>query len=263
MVVVGTDKHTQQDYATEIIKLCEQHHIPWIKRKTPFDFKSKYAIAISWRWLLPTENQQLIVFHDSLLPTYRGFAPLVNQLIEGETTIGVTALFAAAEYDRGDIIQQAKTTISYPLTISAAIECIAPLYGHLLTSIFRQLATTPTLPATPQQEAAATYSLWRDEADYAIDWTQSASRIRRKIDAVGFPYLGARCTYDGQLITVQQASEVPDVNIVNRDVGKVIFMRDQRPIVVCGTGLLKLEAAVFVDSNESIFPLKSFRTRFQ
>jgi methionyl-tRNA formyltransferase len=53
---------------------------------------SDFNIAISWRWMLKVSN--LIVIHDSLLPKYRGFSPLVNMLINGEDTLGVTVLFA-------------------------------------------------------------------------------------------------------------------------------------------------------------------------
>ena len=76
------------------------------------------AIAVSWRYMLPLDinnflRVSLIVFHDSLLPRYRGFAPTPTAIINGENVIGVTALFAASGVDDGDIILQREIKISH------------------------------------------------------------------------------------------------------------------------------------------------------
>ena len=68
------------------------------------------------------------MFHDSLLPKYRGFAPLVKGLICGETRFGVTALFGASQYDAGDILFQASVGITYPIAISDLITRVADCY---------------------------------------------------------------------------------------------------------------------------------------
>ncbi|MFK7937371.1 MAG: methionyl-tRNA formyltransferase [Saprospiraceae bacterium] len=262
VVVVGRDKNIKCDYAAEIIALCTSQNIPWAERKTQITISSSYAIAISWRWLIHLGNCELLVFHDSLLPKYRGFAPLVNQLIAGDATIGVTALFATEQYDCGDIIAQEQTEIKFPIIIADAIEIVSGLYQKLICNITQQLANRTPLPRRAQIEADATYSLWRDAEDYFIDWSQSASHIRRHIDAVGFPYQGAKTRLKDEIITIEKAEEWTDVNIVNRTSGKVIFIRDNYPVVVCGTGLLQIKAAK--DANgDSVIPLKQFRVRFQ
>jgi methionyl-tRNA formyltransferase len=71
-------------------------------------------MAVSWRWLIDHPAEQLIVFHDSLLPRYRGFEPLVTSLVNGETRIGVAALFGASEFDTGDVIVQSATASRIP-----------------------------------------------------------------------------------------------------------------------------------------------------
>ncbi len=108
LVVIGKDKSLDDDCAIKIEKLCKEHNIKYTYDKK-IECLSQYAIAISWRWLLNLGTTQLIVIHDSLLPKYRGFSPLVNQLINGETKIGATALFASEKYDEGNIIIQKKT----------------------------------------------------------------------------------------------------------------------------------------------------------
>lgn len=262
-VIIGEDKATENDYSDEIIALCKKHAIKFFRRKESYTITSKYSLAISWRWLIPTENTELIVLHDSLLPKYRGFAPLVNQLINGEKTIGLTAIKASDQYDRGPIIMQQSVAIQYPIKINDAIEVISDLYSSITADIFRTVANESKLVFIPQDESQATYSLWRDEDDYRIDWTQDSSCIIRFIHAVGYPYLGASTLFEDKKIRVYDVELHPDVHIVNRDSGKIIFFDSDRPVVVCGTGLIKILDARFDDTGASIFPLNKFRVRFK
>lgn len=264
LVVIGRDKNVMLDYNEQIKHLCEDANIPCVQRD---DFhprlikSSKYALAISWRWLINLEGIKLLVMHDSLLPSYRGFAPLVNQLIQGETTVGVTLLFATDEYDKGNIIQQAQVELRYPVKIQAAIEIITSCYIELTLFICRTFLQFENFQAFPQNESKATYSLWRDEFDYYIDWSKDSATIRRFVDAVGYPYTGAKTFLADKRITIYQVAEYPDVTIINRDVGKVIFLEKKHPVVACGEGLLLIKEACF-DDGVSALPLKRFRSRF-
>jgi methionyl-tRNA formyltransferase len=106
-VVVGTDSNVENAFSEEIIKLAIDKNIRYfIRGDDPSVEVDKYIFAISWRWMINHPTNKLIVFHDSLLPRYRGFAPLVNMLINGESKIGVSAIFGSSEYDRGDLIAQ-------------------------------------------------------------------------------------------------------------------------------------------------------------
>ena len=110
----------------------------------------------------------LIVLHDSLLPKYRGFAPLPTALINAEPYVGVTALFAkekSDEYDRGDILGQRKLAVTYPARIQTVISAISGAYADLVIDIWRRIHAGVKLTGTPQNEAEATYSLWRVGAD--------------------------------------------------------------------------------------------------
>ena len=262
-VIIGRDAKVQKDYAEEIKALCEYKELPYAFRQMKSEpIAGSYALAVSWRWMLPLDLHTLIVFHDSLLPRYRGFAPLVSQLIEGESELGVTALFASKEYDRGDIIASERVKISYPIRIQEAIEAIVPLYGKLAVQIVRAIAAGKRLQARPQDEALATYSLWRDDQDYYINWTWPADKIERFVDATGFPYLGARTTLDGKEIILEKVKALPDVSIHNRTAGKVIFVQKGQPVVVCGKDLLRIEKAHYAQEGYPILPLKGFRKRF-
>ena len=261
-VIVGEDKNVLNDYSAEIYNLCGEYGIQAEPRSNFESYNTRYALAISWRWIIPISPiHKLIVLHDSLLPKYRGFSPLVSQLINGEKKIGVTALYASENYDEGNIIYQSSSNIDYPITISEAIEIINKNYIETTAWIFNHASKNIPLPSLPQPHDLATYSLWRDDEDYRINWQDTASRIERFINAVGFPYKGAQCLLNGKVIQIKKAIAVNDVFIENRDVGKVLFVKNNKPVIVCGKGLLLIEKAIYLD-GESIIPMKKFRSRF-
>lgn len=261
-VVIGQDASVLNDYSSEIAAVCDSAGVKFSHRKDFSEVTTEYIMAISWRWLINHAPEKLIVFHDSLLPKYRGFAPLVNALINGESKIGVSAIFGASEYDRGDIIHQTSVPIRYPITIADAIKAIGDCYLHAGLAVLQKLASGEPLLAQAQDHKQATYSLWRDDEDYQIDWSQSARKIRRMIDAVGNPYKGAFCKVDGVPARILSAEDQDDVQIENRTAGKVIFFENGLPVVVCGTGLLKVTACVTDEEGSTMLPLSKFRVRF-
>ncbi len=263
-VVYATDRNVEKDYADEIIALCKKYNILHYNRNTFDETKLNtvsYYIAISWRWLINSNLEKLIVFHDSILPRYRGFNPLVTALINGDSEIGVTAIFANKEFDKGDIIGVKKTIINYPIKINEAIEKISVCYQDLLNEIIQKI-TTNTLKAIPQDESQATFSLWRDEEDYQIDWNLEASFLERTINALGFPYGGARTIMEESVIVLDDVKMVSDVKIENRTPGKILFLENNQPSIVCGNGLIKIEKARYLNNGQEVI-FNKFRTRLK
>lgn len=264
-IVVAHDGGVDNDYNSEIREICYQHSINCISKEQSDNYLKNftgYLFAIGWRWMV-SSNSNLIVIHDSLLPKYRGFSPLVNALINGDTEIGATALHGAEEYDKGHIIASQSIRISYPIKISTAIDQVSTLYAAIVKDILNNLSSGNQLDSMPQDDSAATYSLWRDEKDYFIDWTRSAKEIERFVDAVGEPYLGARCYVNGVLGIVNSVESLPDLYVCDRfnAIGKVINIVNDKPVIVCREGLLKI-TEMYSDSGESLLPLKKFRVRF-
>ena len=218
-------------HSDEIAKLCELNSLKHFYRgNEPKVDKNHYIFAISWRWMIKHPSNKLIVFHDSLLPKYRGFAPLVNMLINGEEQIGVSAIFGSSEYDKGVVIQQKGTQISYPIKIADAIKINNNNYLYLVEILVKKISKSEKITATTQFELNASYSIWRDFDDYFIDWTQSASEIKRFVDAVGSPYLGARSRIsNGDELIIEDTIVVTDVHCELRHVGKVIFVEEGKP----------------------------------
>lgn len=265
-VVIGRDSTVHNDYSREIARSCEENSVSYYFRgDAPKIDPGSYVLAVSWRWMISHPEKKLIIFHDSILPKYRGFAPLINMLVNGETEIGVTAIFGASEYDRGDIIAQEKTTINYPIKIYDAIKINNSNYRKLISKIIKNIKFNELIISHKQIENEASYSIWRDLYDYYIDWSKGAEEIKRLVDAVGFPYLGARSkVYNDDDIIIEEAVTVEDVECVPRHVGKVIFVDNGFPVVVCGQGLLKITKAKYDkgDTDTGFLPLKKHRTRF-
>lgn len=263
-VVVGRDASVLKDYEAEIIEFCLKNHIKVVRRDDFDGVRTEYAVAISWRWLIRHPQDRLIVFHDSILPKYRGFAPLVNSLINGEPRIGVSAIFGGGEYDSGNIITQSVMHVEYPIKINNAISLICDCYVRCAETVFEAIASNKNIVSFAQAEEDASYSVWRDELDYAIDWSRSSTFIRRFIDAVGFPYKGAYTLLDGVKVRVHAAVEYPDKKVENRCSGKVLLLSEGKPVVICGQGLLRIEEAIIEDDagGRSLSDLGKFRMRF-
>lgn len=267
-VVGAKDLQIEHDYYDEIIELCKKHNIMFYDKAHAWEncITDEYVFTISWRWLINEEKvKKLVISHDSLLPKYRGFAPLVNMLINRESEIGVTFLFASNEYDAGNIILQKKLPITYPIKIAEAIDLIAQKYSEGLIEIINSVQEANNIELIPQDHTKATFSLWRDEDDYLIDFNDSADNIKRFIDAVGLPYRGATAYIRDEKVRVLDVETYSDIIIEDRiaHLGKVIFLNNKQPVVICKQGLLKIENVINDKSGESILPLKSFRTRFK
>lgn len=261
-LIIGKDTGVVNDYSDDIVAFAQANQIRYFLRSEADEeviAQGKLSVAIGWRWLISLEIP-LIVFHDSILPKYRGFNPLVSALINGDPEVGVTALIGTDEFDKGDVIGQRIIPIAYPIKIEDAIERISKEYTTLLEEVMSGFLKQ-TLKGVPQDESNASFSLWRDEEDYHIDWNQDSTTIRRMIDAVGFPYKGAFSLIEDAVVRIFDAQEIPDVPIVNRSPGKVLFKHDDGLVIVCGRGLLKV-TDFFNDSGEKINNLK-FRIRFK
>jgi methionyl-tRNA formyltransferase len=260
-VVVQEDPAVEQDYCQEIASAATAAGVPTIRRGEPLP-PHAFSVAVGWRFMI-REEPRLVVFHDSLLPRYRGFAPLVNALINGETEIGVTALWGEEAYDSGAIIEQAAATVAYPLTIQRAIDTVTPLYERLALEIAEKLIAGEQLPGREQNDRHATYSIWRDEQDYRIDWRGDAATVARFIDAVGAPYKGACSCVGQQELRILEAEVIDqDLTFELRHPGKVFSISGGTPVVVCGDGLLRLTSVVDAKTGASALPWTRLRTRF-
>ena len=177
-VVIGKDTDLKDDFSENIKNICLDNDIDFYYRENqPKIDKTKYIIAVSWRWLIDHPMQKLIIMHGSTLPKYRGFSPLVNMLINKEREIGVTAIFGSKEYDKGEIITQKSTVISYPIKIKEAIQINQKNFNSIALELIEKITTDKNISSFPQKESDCSYSIWRNKDDYYIDWNKSSKEI--------------------------------------------------------------------------------------
>lgn len=263
-IISARDKSIQYDAFDDVQMLAKKHGIRFYQR-THFDLEIEQSFSglkfvIGWRWIIHS-SRNLVVFHDSLLPKYRGFSPLVNSLINKEKRGGVTALMANDLYDCGDILGQKSVEFNYPLKIWDAIQLVEPLYFQLVDEIHSVTLTDQPLTRVIQNDKEASYSLWLDNQDYYVDWTWPADKIARFVDAVGFPYYGALSRLGEDEVILKRCEVMSDVNVENRTrhLGKVIFLEQNMPVVVCAEGLLAIKEMI-TPTGESL--TINFRSRF-
>jgi len=242
----------------KITALCRSNHIDYSESLVADFAGDKPLFFVGWQHLVKEPRNNFIVMHDSLLPKFRGFAPTVNALIKGEKRIGVTAFKPDDNYDTGPILGQLGFDVTYPIRIEQALRQQASLMARLTIEILHSYKSGQ-YTAVAQDNDASTYSIWRDEQDYQIDWKTSAAEIRRFVDAVSFPYAGARTRIRDQVLVVDEATELEELFFELRHAGKVCRLEDSKPIVVCGSGLLRLDKVLTLDGKPYVF--QRLRTR--
>jgi methionyl-tRNA formyltransferase len=221
---------------------------------------SDVALAVGWKRMIEHEYSNLFIIHDSLLPKYRGWNPLVTALQNGDNLIGVTLFLATKDVDCGPIVAQEEIGIDYPIKLDRAIA----LVDSRIKLLIRQLDTylfSDIKSLKPQLEHLATYSLWRDDQDFQIDWSLDSEAIENFVNSVSFPYAGASTFIKGERIRIFDVKQVPDISIANRTPGKVIKGDSQSFTVVCGKGLLEICDARLDTNLSQPFVLKSLKTR--
>jgi methionyl-tRNA formyltransferase len=240
-VVTYEQRDDVSESMSKIVALAASAGIQAELEKHPDLETEDLTLLVGWQYLIQRPGQSVVVFHDSLLPRYRGFAPTVTALINGDAQIGVTALQPSEEADRGAIFEQLSMPVRYPMAIADALEAQASLMVELAIRVYSKWHSG-SLDTTPQDEQRASYSIWRDENDYLIDWNQSAEFIERFVYSVGYPYGGARTRIGERDIVVDRASVAADLHFEIRQPGKIWRLDDGMPLIVCGEGLLRLDA---------------------
>ena len=260
-VTLAPDTGTVDDPIEDMVKLFNQANI----RTTLNDpgKKSELALAVGWKKLIEAKYLQVIVIHDSLLPKYRGFNPLLTALINGDSRIGATALIATEEVDAGPIIAQEAKAIKYPINLEEAMKVISSLIEKLLRRVFYQIEKNGKVSGQAQNHRLATYSLWRDEQDFEIDWSQSAEVVVRHINASSYPYVGAKSFLGDEEIRIFDAKvSKENPTIINRTPGKIWKIVNGVPVVVCGKGLVEL-TKVSGNNARSVLPITKLKQRFK
>lgn len=261
MQVVGIlslmqDAHEQDRCEAEIGVLASGHGIPiretkflrdeaiiaWATREVGADV----AIAVGVRILLPASVYDAFPLgcwagHDSLLPQYRGFAPLNWVLINDEVETGVTLFRVSAAMDEGEILLQRRLAIGRSETAPQLYERICAATVAVVVEGLAQLGAGE-VRAVPQSASEGSLAASRSPGDGMIDWTQPTRRIFNLIRALTFPYPGAFTFHQGKRIFVLSADERPEtIPWVGRIPGRVVQVVPGSGVdVLTGDGVLRI-----------------------
>ena len=176
----------------------------------------------------------VINVHPSLLPNYRGAAPLQWSIAEGETESGITIFRVVQKMDAGDIILQERHPVFADDTAATLSDRFSLLGADLMLRAL-DLLEEGRAPAIPQDEAAATYAPKISKADGWIDWAWPTARIVNRVR--GFqPWPGAYLVHQGQTIKVWR---VEPADGAGRP-GEVLAVRGTGPVVATGDGAVRL-----------------------
>ena len=193
--------------------------------------------VVAYGKILPAEMLSLPQFgavnvHGSLLPKYRGAAPIQWAVLNGDETTGVSTMFLSEGMDEGDVIFSQETAIGEQETAGELFDRLAVMGGDLLVKTLRAIEAG-TAPRTPQDHSQATYTRQLNKDICPIDWTKSPRQIVKHVCGLS-PWPVATASLQGIDFKIHRAeigegstSAVP---------GTVVAAGKEGISVACGSG---------------------------
>ena len=167
--------------------------------------------------------------HGSLLPRWRGAAPIQRALLAGDTETGVCIMQMEAGLDTGPVLLRGAFPIEASDTTASLHDRLAELGARLCVEALGKLP----LPAEPQPSEGVTYAHKIEKAEALIDWSKSAAELDRHIRAFN-PFPGAQASFGGQTVKLWLATPVAG----NGPAGSVLAVDKKQVVIACGEGAL-------------------------
>ena len=194
------------------------------------------AIVVAYGLLLPKallEAPRLgcVNLHASLLPRWRGAAPIQRAILAGDAESGVTIMQMEEGLDSGPILASRAVTLDGETTGKSLHDRLAPLGAALLIETLAGLAEGRIGP-TPQPSEGITYAAKLSRAESRLDWRQPVARLERQVRAFT-PWPGSHVEWQGERIKVLAAE-------LEEGAGEPGRLLDDALLVACGSGALRL-----------------------
>lgn len=191
--------------------------------------------------------------HASLLPKYRGAAPINWCIINGEEITGVTTMYMDKGLDTGDMIIKKELQIGKDETAGELHDRLMQLGASVLSETMELLAAGKA-PRTPQDNAAATYAPIMTKALGKVDWSKGAQEIRNLIRGT-YPWPGAFSSYGGRIFKIFGA-EIQGPGVKHENPGKISKVDKESILVDCGVGSLRITELQF--ENEKRMSVEAY-----
>ena len=262
LVVTQPDKpagRSHQLAAPPVKQYAVEHHLPVAQpvkardeefiahlRQTAPDAIAVVAFGqILPRAVLELAPQGCVNLHFSLLPRWRGAAPVQYAILHGDRMTGVTTQWMAEKLDSGAIILQREVEIAPQETSGELLERLTPIGAETLRDTMRLIAVGQA-PRVPQDENYVTWAPTIKKEDGRIDWSQSATSIVNRVRAFN-PWPTAWCMARDRILKIWQAEALPAEAAPSRDgditalaPGSWISNGQGQEGVVTGAGVLNL-----------------------
>ena len=234
--------------ASPVKVLAEQHGLHVFQPETLKDtavqaqIEAVYAdvmIVAAYGLIIPTVVLNMPKFgcyniHASLLPRWRGAAPIHRSLLVGDTETGVTIMEVVPALDAGAMVSKGAVPITENDTTQTLHDALSKTGADLMVQAMAELEEKGSLPATPQDESLVTYAHKLEKSEAAIDWQKSAVELSRQVRAFN-PFPVAQGVLKGEVCRIWMATAKEG----KANVGEIVNVHDG-VTVGCGDGLLHI-----------------------
>jgi methionyl-tRNA formyltransferase len=176
------------------------------------------------QWVLEVPRQGCFNIHGSLLPRWRGAAPIHRAIEAGDVQTGITIMQMDAGLDTGDMLLAQALPILDTDTTGSLHDKLADLGGLLMVQVLQQMQLGKLKPI-PQPAEGVTYAAKIDKVEAVIDWGQTATTISRRVRAFN-PFPGASTVLDGEPLKVWAAGVGDGVPPVDLIFGQIVTVAD-------------------------------------
>lgn len=237
--------------ASPVKQLALQHHIPVEQplnfkdpadRQRLADYQADVMVVVAYGLILPqaildTPAMGCLNIHASLLPRWRGAAPIQRAILAGDTETGVCIMQMAAGLDTGPVLKCLRLPITTEDTAQTLHDKLATLGAEALLSTLDNLAVLQA-QAVAQDDQQTCYADKLQKAEAIIDWQQSAVQIHRQIRAFN-PWPVAQTFWRGETLRLWSAQ--PDDSSSAGKPGEIVGVERDALRVACGDGVLAIQ----------------------
>jgi methionyl-tRNA formyltransferase len=208
-------------------------------RQPIIDARPDVMVVAAYGLILPQAALDIprlgcINIHASLLPRWRGAAPIQRAILAGDAETGVTLMRMEAGLDTGPMLLKGRLPITDADCAATLHAKLAALGARLIVEALPRLARGE-LPGEPQPAEGVTYAAKLEKSEAALDWRQTAVALSRAVRAFD-PFPGTVARVEGQTIKVWRAEPAPGAG----EPGTVLAANVDGILVACGEGALRL-----------------------